>query len=63
MIGCKSYLKIDDSHRDQVGVNGESGYVNYISILGIESTEPDIFSWDKEEGSVKDDIQTGFRCE
>ena len=62
-MGANSYLKIDDSHRDQVGVNGESEYVNYISILGIESTEPVIFSWDKEEGSIKDDIQTGFRYE
>lgn len=36
-----------------------------MSILGMELTVIGVrFSnWDKEEGSVKDDIQTGFRHE
>ena len=39
----------DDSHLDQVGVSGsgESGYINYTTILAMQLIGSDVLNWDK----------------
>lgn len=60
MVGVgNTYIKKDNSHLGQIDVsgNGESGYINYISILDVELTGLDTLNWGKKEGSIKDVIQ------